>query len=94
MARAPSIEVMTTDDTVTVIWTDSGGDMVTGHRVYYHHPMTQTEVDVTGHSHMFNESNANHRVYTVSVQALSPFFPSELVGPITVRGLLTCNHAL
>ena len=60
--------------------------MVTGYRVYYHHPINHTEVDVTDHFHMFNESNASHRVYTVSVQALSQHLPSPLVGPITARG--------
>ena len=60
--------------------------MVTVYRVYYHHPMNQTVVDITGHFHMFNESNASQRVYTVSVQALSQHLPSPLVGPITVRG--------
>ena len=60
--------------------------MVTGYRVYYHHPTTQTEVDVTDHFHVFTESSASQRVYTISVQALSQHLPSPLVGPITVRG--------
>ena len=80
------LRVTATANVVTVMWSGSGGDMVNGYRVYYHHPTTQTEVDVTDHFHMFTESNASQRVYTISVQALSQYFPSPLVGPITARG--------
>ena len=60
--------------------------MVTWYRVYYHHPMTQTVVDITGHFHMFTEEDASQRVYTVSVQALSQHLLSAPVGPLTARG--------
>ena len=87
-----SVTVITSGNTVTVMWSiSSSGDNVTGYLVYYHHPnydTTITRINQTVNSNIFTEHNDSQRVYAVSVQALSRHLPSALSGPVTARGQL------
>ena len=81
---------LTSDSAVTVSWTKpSGGDMITGYLVYYNlsdSSETIVTLNMTESSHIFTEENTSQHVYTVSVQALSEYLPSAIVGPVIVRG--------
>ena len=86
-----SVSVAVSESNVTVMWSIStSGDDVTGYLVHYHHPIHSTTIrSIASNLDVFNE-NSTHRVYAISVQALSTHLPSEVVGPVTVRGQLEC----
>ena len=83
-----SVTVTASRNTVTVTWSVStSGDDVTGYLVYYHHPNYNTTIGSQNvHSDIFIENSASQQVYSVSVQAQSIHIPSEVLGPVTVRG--------
>ena len=95
MASAPlKVVVNTSGNNITVKWeTGNGGDnMVIGYRVIYHDSDSNDIIfntSSTEKSHIFTEY---HRVYTVSVQALSKHIPSAIIGPFTVRGM--CGYII
>ena len=91
MAGTPTgLEAHAENTKVKVSWSlSSDGDSVTGYLVYYHHPHRNSTVrNISSHdnSDTFEEVDISHYVYRVSVQALSEHLPSELAGPVTVRG--------
>lgn len=71
---------------VKMSWMAStGGD---GYYLYFEHPSQNTTHYIDGNltSYKFTEKNETLWVYSVSIQALSEHIPSEVVGPVTVRG--------
>ena len=73
------------NSTVVVSWTTrQSGSRI---RIFFEHPEMSTYVIISNMSnYSFSESNYSDRVYSVSIQALSEHLPSEIVGPVTVRG--------
>ena len=91
VARPPTgLEARAENSKVLVSWSlSSDGDSVTGYLVYYQHPRrnsTVRNISSPANSDTFEEVDISHYVYRVSVQALSEHLPSELAGPVTVRG--------
>ena len=76
-----------------MMWSiSSSGDDVTGFLVHYHHPNYDTTITKISssdvNSNTFTEHTTSQRVYAVSVQVLFTYIPSEIIGPVTVRGQL------
>ena len=70
---------------VKTTWSTKEGSNATGYKIYYQHPNHNYTIFVLNDTfHKINDEN--QKVYTVSIQTLSVHLPSNIAGPVTVRG--------